>query len=142
MRCHDLMKSEVRTLNVNGTAQSAAACMRDHDIGFLPVVTAEREVVGTVTDRDISIRIVADGKPLSTPAADFMTGEVIAVSVDDDIDKARSLMSEHQVSRIVCLSQDGTLAGVISLSDVVAQDDERDSGEVVRHIKEPASQHV
>src|SRR4051794_37533542 len=103
MRCRDLMKSEVQTIDVNGTAQVAAACMRDHDVGFLPVVTSEREVVGTVTDRDICVRIVADNQPLSTPAADFMTGKVISVSVDDDVERARSLMADHQVSRIVCL---------------------------------------
>jgi CBS domain-containing protein len=142
MRCRDLMQANVQILNVNETAQSAAAKMRDHDVGFLPVVSSEREVVGTVTDRDICIRVVADNQPLSTPVADFMTGDVISVSGDEDSEKARSLMSEHQVSRIVCLSQDGALAGVISLADLVSQDDERSSGETVRHIKESPAQHA
>ncbi|HET6345724.1 MAG TPA: CBS domain-containing protein [Myxococcota bacterium] len=142
MRCRDLMQADVQTLDVNETAQSAAAKMRDHDVGFLPVVSSEREVVGTLTDRDLCIRLVAEGHLLSTPVADVMTGEVISVSVEDDAEKARALMSEHQVSRIVCLSQDGALAGVISLADLVRQDDERGSGETVRHIKESPAQHA
>jgi CBS domain-containing protein len=107
--------------------------MRDQNIGFLPVCEANMKVIGTVTDRDITIRAVAEGLPSSTPVDALMTSDVVACSSDDDLESARELMAEHQKSRIMCVSTSGRLEGIISLSDL-AQLDEGSSIDTLRHV--------
>ena len=92
--------------------------MRDRNIGFLPVCDDGMLVLGTVTDRDIALHIVADLLSPGTPVEQVMTREVVACYPEDDIELARELMAEHRKSRIMCLDDDGALLGVISLSDI------------------------
>jgi CBS domain-containing protein len=93
--------------------------MRDENIGFLPVCDDKSKVLGTITDRDIAIRVCADDRACSkTQIADVMTREVIACRPGDDIGRAQQLMSKHHKSRILCTDDSGKLVGVISLSDI------------------------
>jgi CBS domain-containing protein len=89
-----------------------------HRCGFLPVCDVERNVVGTLTDRDIVIRVVAAGEATDQSVESFMTRDVVACRSDDEVAVAQDLMSDLQVSRIICLSDEGLLEGVISLSDI------------------------
>src|SRR5437588_12810317 len=118
MRCEDIMKRDVECIDRTQPGQEAARRMRDANVGFLPVCDSSKKVLGAITDRDIAIRIVAEGRPPTTTAADVMTPEVVACRPDDDVTNAEQLMGSRQKSRIICTDKDGRLAGVISLSDI------------------------
>ena len=133
MKCKDIMKTDIECVSPQASVQEAARKMRDQNIGFLPVCEANMKVIGTVTDRDITIRAVAESLPSSTPVDALMTSDVVACSSDDDLESARELMAEHQKSRIMCVSTGGRLEGIISLSDL-AQLDEGSSIDTLRHV--------
>jgi CBS domain-containing protein len=135
MRCKEIMKVDVERVRGSEPVVEAAARMRDRDVGFLPVVDEKDVVVGTLTDRDIVVRVVADAGDLAGPVSLCMTREVIACFAGDDVEKARELMSLYQKSRVVVLDDRGMLAGVISLSDLARARDERTTGETVREVK-------
>jgi CBS domain-containing protein len=118
MLCREIMKDDVKCATTRATITDAAVVMRDEEIGFLPVCDVERNVVGTLTDRDIAIRVVAAGEATDQSVESFMTRDVVACRSDDELAVAQDLMSDLQVSRIICLSDDGLLEGVISLSDI------------------------
>lgn len=118
MLCRDLMKVSVKTVKAQSTVAQAAALMRDEQIGFIPVCDEARKVVGTLTDRDIAIRVVAERESTDQAVEHFMTRDVVGCRADDEVGIAQDLMSALQISRIVCLNERGQLEGVISLSDV------------------------
>ena len=118
MLCSEIMKSAVECVSPTDTAEVAARRMRDHNVGLLPVCTSELKVIGTVTDRDLATRLVAENQPGSTPVEDIMTRDVIACRSTDPIEHAEELMGLFRVGRILCTDEDGTLVGLISLSDV------------------------
>jgi CBS domain-containing protein len=122
MRCEHIMKRNVECVSPSDTAQAAAMRMRDENIGFLPVCEKDMKVLGTVTDRDLAIRILAEGRPAATSVRDVMSDEVIACRPEDDLRRAEELMGRHQKSRIMCVNENGVLAGVISLSDIAQQE--------------------
>lgn len=117
-QCREIMKRDIECLSPREPAQAAAERMRDQNIGFLPVCDDGMKVLGTVTDRDIALRIVADLRSAGTPVEQVMTRQVVACRPGDDIELARELMAEHRKSRIMCVDDDGTLIGIISLSDL------------------------
>lgn len=117
-QCREIMKREIECLSPRETAQAAAARMREQNIGFLPVCDDGMQVLGTVTDRDIAMRIVAEKLPAGTAVEQIMTREVIACYPQDDIEVAKELMADHRKSRIMCVDDAGALIGVISLSDI------------------------
>ncbi|MEZ0230723.1 MAG: CBS domain-containing protein [Planctomycetota bacterium] len=126
MRCEQVMKREVEFVSGAQTVQSAAQRMRAANVGFLPVCDpSTRKVIGTITDRDIAIRIVADGHGAETKVADCMTDDVISCGPAEDLVRAEQLMSWHQKSRIVVTDDKGILVGVISLSDLARHDSGR-----------------
>ena len=129
------MNVDVERVRGSEPIVEAAARMRDRDVGFLPVVDEKNVVVGTLTDRDIVVRVVADAGDLAGPVTLCMTREVVACFAGDDVAKARELMSMYQKSRVVVLDDRGILAGVISLSDLARAQGERATGETVREVK-------
>jgi CBS domain-containing protein len=133
MLCKDLMKLDVECVSPQTSIRDAARKMRDQNVGFLPVCDEKKRVVGTVTDRDIAIRVMAEDQPGTTPVGAVLTPEVIACRPEDDLDYARELMSRHRKSRIMCISYTGRIEGVISLSDI-AQLDEEEGGRTLREV--------
>jgi CBS domain-containing protein len=118
MKCRDIMKSDIECVSPSSTIQNAALRMREENVGFLPVCDESMRCVGTITDRDIAIRAVADGLPSNTAVDALMTPEVVSCSPQDDLAYARELMAQHHKSRIVCVNREGRIEGVISLSDI------------------------
>jgi CBS domain-containing protein len=118
MICSEIMKSAIECVSPGDPADLAARKMRDHNVGFLPVLDPSLRAIGTITDRDIAVRLVANNLPLVTPIADLMSSEVVACKPTDDVRRAEELMGLHRVSRVLCVEEDGALAGVISLSDI------------------------
>ena len=134
MLCRDLMKGDVLCITAQTTVAEAAAIMRDEQIGFLPVCDGARNVIGTLTDRDITVRVVAEYEPTDQSVELFMSTDVVTCRSDDDLAIAQDLMGEMQISRIVCLDEDGELDGVISLSDIAQVGDGTDATATLRSV--------
>jgi signal-transduction protein with cAMP-binding, CBS, and nucleotidyltransferase domain len=110
--------------------------MRAVDIGFMPVVNEQGQVIGTLTDRDITVRVVARGlSPLQTTVGDVMTRGAVVCDVEDPLSLVEQRMARHQVSRIVCVDPYGRPVGVISLADIAACERGEEAGDVLRTIK-------
>src|SRR5262245_653574 len=123
MKCQDIMKTDIACISPASSIQAAAALLREANVGFLPACEEGLRVVGTVTDRDITIRAVAEGLPMSTAVEELMTRDVIACEADDELDYARELMAHYHKSRILVVNRHGQLEGVISLSDLAQLDE-------------------
>ena len=117
----DLMTRRTATCPADAEIRAAAALMRDRDTGDVVVVDHDT-VRGIVTDRDIVVRALADGKGPETPLAEVLSGQVVAVAPDDRIEKVVDLMREHAVRRIPVVDG-GRLAGVISIGDLAMERD-------------------
>ena len=136
----ELMTSNPRTIEADKPVADAAKLMRDEDVGLAPIVEGDR-LVGTLTDRDIAIRVVAEGKdPASTPVREVASTDVVTVDPEQDLDEALNLMAQHQVRRIPVVEQDGRLVGVVAQADVARKADERQTGELVEQISQESSQ--
>jgi CBS domain-containing protein len=120
MRCEEIMKKNIECVAEDDTALDAAQTMRDENIGFLPVCEEDMGPVGTLTDRDLAIRVCAEDRvPSKTKVGEVMSREVIACSPADDISDAQRLMAQHHKSRILVCDESKRLVGVISLSDII-----------------------
>lgn len=120
MMIADVMKAEAEALPAHTSSRTAARRMRDRDIGFLPICDQHGRVIGTITDRDLAVRVVAEGLDYDLPITDVMTREVVACRVEDDVLCARRLMLANRKSRLVVLDETGRLLGVVSWTDVTA----------------------
>jgi len=123
MLCRDVMKTSPHSVRATDSVQNAAKKMRDQNIGFLPVCDGGNKVIGTITDRDIALRCVAAGRATTSPIEAFMTRGAVSCLPTDDIAKAHALMGQHKKTRMMCCDEDGTLLGVISLSDMATLTD-------------------
>lgn len=136
MRNVEVMKDDLVTVSPDDTAMDAARLMRDENVGFLPVCDETGTVLGTLTDRDLSVRVLAAGLASDTPVSDVMTDEVISVSPDADLREAEKLMQQHHKSRMLCIDDSGKLCGVISLSDVAQVEKGGRASETLRRVSE------
>jgi CBS domain-containing protein len=133
MKLKEIMKSDAHSISPETPTQAAAREMRDANVGFLPVCDDGGKVLGTITDRDITTRVVAEGKSPSTPVRDVMSREVIACRPDDELKDAESAMTRAQKSRLLITDDGGKLLGVISLSDL-AKTEGADAGRTMRGV--------
>lgn len=136
MRCEDIMKRNAECIGPTRAVQEAARRMRTSNIGFLPVCDSNGKVLGAITDRDIAVRVVAEGLPLTTAVADVMTTEVVACRPDDEVTDAKQLMGWHQKSRVMVTNENGCLVGVISLSDIAKVEERSRASQTKREITE------
>ncbi|MEW5739306.1 MAG: CBS domain-containing protein [Myxococcota bacterium] len=121
MLVRDLMLVKVYSCRESDRAIDCARLMRDEKIGFVPVLNENDQLIGVVTDRDLALRLVAADLPASTPVSRIMTRTpLLSVRPDDDLQLLERKMSEERRSRAVVIDREGRLAGVVSLSDVVA----------------------
>jgi CBS domain-containing protein len=128
------MKRDVVCARAEDDVASVARRMRDEGIGFLPVCNENGSILGTVTDRDLAVRVLAEGRATSTPLDSIMTHEVVACATSDDVRTAARKMADHQKTRVVCLDDRNHVAGVISLSDL-AQLDDHTAARTLRYVK-------
>jgi CBS domain-containing protein len=134
MRCEEIMKKDVECAAPTETIQSAAIRMRDENIGFLPVCDESGKVLGTITDRDIAIRVAAEDRPARTTVEQVMTREAVACKPSDDVRDCERLMAQKQKSRMLCLDDRGRLVGVISLSDIAKREQGDRAAETLRQV--------
>jgi CBS domain-containing protein len=110
--------------------------MRDENVGLAPIVEGDR-LIGTVTDRDIAIRVVAEGKdPTETTVREAASTNVVTIDPQQDLNEALRLMAQHQVRRLPVVEEDGRLVGVVAQADVARMGDDRRTGEVVQEISD------
>ena len=134
IRCSEIMTRAVRTATRQMTLREVAAMLRDGDMGSAPVVEGDR-LIGIVTDRDIVVRCVAEGRGPDTPISEAMTTEIFSVKPDDFAFEAVRLMGDKQVRRIPVVSDDGKLAGIISMADIALEtEDELEIAETLEEI--------
>jgi CBS domain-containing protein len=132
----EVMSSNPSAIEAESSVADAAKLMRDEDVGLAPVVEGDR-LVGTLTDRDITVRVVAEGKdPQSTTVREVASTDLVTVDPEQDLDEAVRLMAQHQVRRLPVVEEDGRLVGVVAQADVARQADDRQTGEVVERISQ------
>ena len=135
MKIHESMSDNPCTIDADKPVSYAAKMMRDEDVGFAPIVEGDR-LVGTLTDRDIAVRVVAEGRdPDETTVREVATNNLITVEPEDDLDEAMKLMASHQVRRLAVV-EGGRLVGVVAQADVARDAKAKQTGEVVEQISE------
>jgi CBS domain-containing protein len=122
------------TVSPDTDLATAAKKMRDENVGFLPVCDESKKVVGTLTDRDLAIRVVAGSLTSQVPVRDVMTREAVTCRADDDLKTAQTVMGERKKSRIICVDEKGDLCGVISLSDLGKYDQSSRTARTMRKV--------
>lgn len=120
MHCDQIMTRRPYFLRQDQPASEAAAQMRRQNVTFLPVCDADQKVVGALTDRDIVLRLVADGGSSETQVGELMSPEVFVCRTDDDAEVAQAKLREHEVARLVCLDAHGKIAGMVSMDELTA----------------------
>jgi CBS domain-containing protein len=144
VKIQNYMSKDVHIASPAQSIRDAARMMKEIDAGFLPVGENNR-LVGTVTDRDIAVRGVAEGKGPETLVRDVMTGEVLYCFEDEDLDSVSSKMGNLQVRRLPVLNRDKRLVGIISLGDIAQADDDdgaRRCAAALSRVSTPGGQHV
>jgi CBS domain-containing protein len=130
----DVMTQDPRTIDSTGSVVDAARLMRDEDVGLIPIVESDR-LVGTVTDRDIAVRIVAEGRSAGdTRVADIASRELVTIDPQQSLDEALRLMAKHQVRRLPVVEEDGKLVGIVAQADIAKRAAPDKTGEVVERI--------
>ena len=119
----DLMSRDVKVISPETTINEAARTMRDGDFGMLPVGEKDR-MIGAISDRDIAIRAVAEGKGPGTKVREIMSAGICGAYDDDTVDHAARIMSEKQVRRLPVVDHDKRLVGIVSLGDFAVESSE------------------
>lgn len=148
MKVSEIMTRSPRTVTPESTVSDAARVMKEEDVGLVPVVEqaggaeTRARLVGVITDRDIAIRHVAEGRAGDTAVRDVMSGGVRTCGPDDSIDTVLELMGREQVRRVPIVDERGSLVGVVSQADLLRKAG-RDSKveKTVERISQPGGAH-
>jgi CBS domain-containing protein len=133
----DVMTQDVKLLSPESTIKDAARQMRDGNFGLMPVGEDDR-LVGTVSDRDIVIRAVADGLDSSAKVRDVMSERVVWAYENDSVEKACQIMSDNQIRRLPIVNADKRLVGIVALGDLaVGASDIKQAGDALSDISKP-----
>jgi CBS domain-containing protein len=136
----DAMTADPRSIGASATVVEAAQLMREKHIGSLPI-TDDEQLIGMITDRDITTRVVAEAAdPKTTSVGDVSSQDLISVEPDNDLDEALQLMARHQVRRLPVI-ENGRLVGIVAQADIALtlKENERKTGELVEAISEPSA---
>lgn len=139
MKVSDAMTSQVSVARPTDSIRKVAETMAKIESGVVPVVD-DGKVVGVVTDRDIVLRVVAEGRSFDSPISEAMSdGEVLSVKEDDILADATAKMANNQVRRLIVLNESGNLTGILSLGDVAKDYGAKQVGKTLEEIsQEPA----
>lgn len=130
-----MMTASPRTVEAGTTVAEVAQLMRSDDVGAIPIVEGER-LTSVVTDRDIVLRVVAEGRdPQATTASEIASGELVTVDPQQPLEEAARLMGQHQVRRLPVVEEDGRLVGMLSQGDVATEGArDQQTGQMVEEI--------
>ncbi len=130
----DVMTLNPCAIDADQPVSYAAKMMKDEDVGLAPVVQGDR-LVGTLTDRDITVRVVAEGRdPQTVRVREVASTDVVTVDPQQDLDDALTLMARYQVRRLPVVEEDGRLVGVVAQADVAEEAKAKKVGELVEEI--------
>ncbi len=136
MKISEIMSRDVAVARPGDSIQDVAKQMVAKDAGSVPVCDGTT-VLGMVTDRDIVIRAVAEGRAFETPVADVMTPHIEYCYDDDDITAAADKMAEFQLRRLVVLDRSKKLVGIVALGDIARQGKDKTTGQALEEISAP-----
>ncbi|MGQ0761680.1 MAG: CBS domain-containing protein [Acidobacteriota bacterium] len=141
MTCSDVMTKNPKICAPTDIVQKAAQLMKSEDVGPIPIVGDNGKLEGIITDRDIVLKVVAEGRdPKTTKLADVMSTDLITCTSDGDIEETLDLMEDNQVRRIPVVDASGRLVGIISQADVATRlDDSEKTAELVEDISKAAA---
>ena len=140
MNIRDLMTSDVKTVAPGDSVQQAASFMLSADTGSIPVCDNGR-VIGMITDRDIAVRGVAEGRGPDTPVSDLMSDGIVCAHEDEDVRTVAKRMSDEQVRRMPVLDSDERLVGIVSLGDLSRETPGDAAIEALEGVSAPGGQH-
>ena len=130
----DVMTQNPCAIDADQPVSYAAKMMKDEDVGLAPIVEGDR-LVGALTDRDITVRVVAEGKdPQTVKVREVASTDVVTVDPQQNLDEALTLMARHQVRRLPVVEEDGRLVGVVAQADVADEAKPKKVGELVEEI--------
>ena len=132
----DAMTEDPRSIGASASVVEAARLMREEHIGSLPI-TDDEQLVGMITDRDITTRVVAEAAdPMKTSVGDVYSRDLVTVEPDRDLDEVLQLMARHQVRRLPVV-ENGRLVGIVAQADIAIRENEK-TGQLVEAISEPS----
>jgi CBS domain-containing protein len=132
----DVMTSNPCTIDADKSVAYAAKMMRDEDVGLAPIVEGDK-LIGMLTDRDIAVRVVAEGRdPDQVTVGEVASKQVVTIDPQQELDEALRIMAKHQVRRLPVVEEDGRLVGVVAQADVAREGDDKQTGELVQEISQ------
>jgi len=142
MKVSEVMSKQIECTRPDASDEEAAARMKALDVGSLPVCDNDR-IIGIVTDRDIVVRAIAEGRnPKTTTVQETMSGHPVFCFEDQDVQEASRIMKDKQIRRLMVLNRNKRLVGMLSLGDLaVIGGDDQLSGDTLEKISEPAEAH-
>ena len=140
MKVSEVMTSDVQTVSADQTAREAASFMLRAEAGSIPVVEGD-EVIGIITDRDIAVRGVAEGRSPDTLVRDLMSDGIICAHEDDDVTDVAQRMSEEQIRRLPVLDDDKRLVGIVSLGDLARETRGEPAQQALEGVSQPGGDH-
>ena len=140
MRVSEAMTRDVRVANPGQSIREVARMMDEIDAGALPVGENDR-LVGMITDRDIAVRAVAQGKGPDTPVRDVMSREVKYCYEDEDLEHVAENMGELQVRRLPVVNRDKRLVGIVALGDIARSEDHGTTGQATEQVSKRGGKH-
>jgi CBS domain-containing protein len=138
MKAKDIMTKNPRVVTPDTPVQEAARLMQSEDTGVLPVVEGpgSRRPIGVITDRDIALRVVAEGRSQAS-VRDAMSSQVSTCREDDDVKDVMKLMASEQVRRVPIVDERGDLVGIVAQADIVREADDKKAEQTIERISEP-----
>src|SRR3569833_712438 len=140
MKISDVMTRDVKTVRPDQTAREAATFMFCVVAGAILVTDGER-LMGVITDRDIAVRGVAEGRGPDTPVSELMTNDLVTVGLDDDVDQVAARNSESQVRRLTVVDDQRKLCGIVSLADLTRGNSDASAKQALDGVSQPGGRH-
>lgn len=138
MKVSEVMTNDVRTVTPDQSVREAASFMLRADAGSIPVCEGGK-VIGMITDRDIAVRGIAEGRGPDTPVRELMTDHIICANSEDNVDEIAQRMSKEQVRRLPVLDAEQRLVGIVSLGDLAREPRGEASHEALEGVSQPSS---
>ena len=117
----EIMTKDPITVQLDDSARKAAGLMKDNHIGPIPVLDQECKLIGMVTDRDLAIKVVAEGRPVDTKVGDVMSRDLFTCGPNDNVKDAIKMMESHQVRRVPIVDDQGHLLGIVAQADLATR---------------------
>ena len=145
MQVRDVMTKDPACVTPGASIREAAQVMQRENVGIVPVVEEKgsRRLLGVVTDRDIAVRVVAEGRGADSRVSEIMSSSRITTCTpDEDVDNAMRAMATEQLRRIPIVDERGSLVGIVAQADIVRKShDSQQAQRTVRDISEPGGKH-